>query len=49
MSFLSGVENLNSGFWPCEGSGFARISGLLVDGLVICFSVDFVTYQPLRR
>ena len=38
---VSGLE------WP----GLARISGLLVDGLItlaIQFSVDFAAYQPLR-
>ena len=35
MSFLGGVENSNDGFWPCEGSGLARISGLLVDDLIM--------------
>ena len=34
LSFLDGVESLNGGFWPHEGLGLARISGLLVDGLI---------------
>ena len=25
-SFLGSLESLNGGFWPCEGSGIARIS-----------------------
>ena len=29
------MESSNGCFWPCEGSGLARISGLLVDGLVV--------------
>ena len=51
MFFLGGVKSSNSGFWPSEGSGLARISGLLVDGLIMLaryFSVDFASYQPLR-
>ena len=34
-SFLGGVEILNGSIWPCEGSGMARISGILVDGLIM--------------
>ena len=34
-SFLSGVECSNGGFRPCEGPGLARISGLLVDSLIM--------------
>ena len=33
--FLSGVQNLNGGCWACEGPGLARISGLLVDSLIM--------------
>ena len=39
-SFLGGVESSNDSFWPCEGSDLARISGLLVDSLIMlarCF------------
>ena len=45
------VEISNGSIWPCEGSDSARISGILVDGLIMLarrFSVDFATYQPLR-
>ena len=35
MSFLGQVENSNGGFWPCEGPGLARISGSLVDDLIM--------------
>ena len=34
-SFLGGVECSNGGFRPCEGPGLARISGLLVDSLIM--------------
>ena len=34
-SFLGGVKILNGGFWPCEGSGLTRISGLPVDNLIM--------------
>ena len=34
-SFLGGVECPNGGFRPCEGPGLARISGLLVDSLIM--------------
>ena len=34
-SFLGGVECSNGGFRPCEGSGLARVSGLLVDSLIM--------------
>ena len=34
-SFLGGVECSNGGFRPCEGPGFARVSGLLVDSLIM--------------
>ena len=50
-SFLGGVQSSNGGFRPCEGPGLARISGLLVDSLIMLaryFSVDFATCQPLR-
>ena len=49
-SFLGGMKILNGGFWLCEGPGLTRISGLLVDNLIMLgkrFSVDFDTYQPL--
>ena len=48
---MDGVESSSGSFWPCEGSGLARISGLLVDGLIMLtrhFSGDFAIYQPLR-
>ena len=51
MSFLGGVASSNGGFWLCEGPGLVRISGLLVDGLILLakyFSDDFAAYQPLR-
>ena len=34
-SFLGGVECSNGGFRPCEGPGLARVSGLLVDSLIM--------------
>ena len=34
-SFLGGVECPNGGFRPCEGPGLARVSGLLVDSLIM--------------
>ena len=34
-SFLGGVQSSNGSFWPCEGPGLARISGLLVDSLIM--------------
>ena len=34
-SFLGGVECSNGGFRPCEGRGLARVSGLLVDSLIM--------------
>ena len=34
-SFLGKVESSNGGFWPCKGPGLARISGLLVDSLIM--------------
>ena len=34
-SFLGGVKSLNDSFWPCEGPSLARISDLLVDGLIM--------------
>ena len=33
--FLGGVECSNGGFRPCEGPGLARVSGLLVDSLIM--------------
>ena len=34
-SFLGGVECSNGGFRPCVGPGLARVSGLLVDSLIM--------------
>ena len=34
-SFLGGVECSNGGFRPCEEPGLARVSGLLVDSLIM--------------
>ena len=34
-SFLGGVECSNGGFRPCERPGLARVSGLLVDSLIM--------------
>ena len=38
FEYLGGVECPNGGFRPCEGPGLARISGLLVDSLIILAS-----------
>ena len=51
MPCLGSVESSNGGFWLCEGPGLARISSLLVDGLMLFakhFTADFAAYQQLR-
>ena len=46
------MESSNGSFWPYEGFGLERISGLVVDGLILLakpfFSVDVAVHQPLR-
>ena len=54
--FLGDEASTNGSFWPCERPGLARISGLLVDGLIMlakhflclfcCLSATKMPAQP---